>query len=126
MLKTRRMPKEFWAEAVDYTVYLSNHCPTKSLWNKTLQEEWSGRKPSVSHLQVFGSINYTHIPDEERSKLDDKSKRYIFIGYDSSSKCYKLDNPNFGKIVISRDVEFDERRVKKPRVHYTFSITNKF
>jgi transposase InsO family protein len=108
MLKTKRMPREFWAEAVDCAVYLSNCCPTKSLWNKTPQEAWSGRKPSVSHLRVFGSIGYTHVPDEERSKLDDKSKRYIFIGYDSSSIGYKLYNPNFGKIVISRDVEFDE------------------
>jgi transposase InsO family protein len=108
MLKKKRIPKEFWVEAVDCAVYLSNRCPTKSLWNKTPQEAWSGRKPSVSHLRVFGSIGYTHVPDQEQSKLDDKSKRYIFIGYDSSSKGYKLYNPNFGKIVISRDVEFDE------------------
>jgi len=102
------MPKIFWAEAVNCVVYLSNRCPTKSLWNKTPQEAWSGRKPSVSHLRVFGSIGYTHISDQERSKLDDKIKRYIFIGYDSSSKGCKLYNPNSEKIVISRDVEFDE------------------
>jgi transposase InsO family protein len=46
MLKTKRMPKEFWAEAIDCAVYLSNCCPTKSLWNKTPQEAWSGRKKS--------------------------------------------------------------------------------
>jgi hypothetical protein len=34
--------------------------------------------------------------------------RYIFIGYDSSSKGYKPCNPNSDKIVISRDVEFDK------------------
>ena len=59
-------------------------------------------------MRVFRSIGYTHILDQERSKLDHKSKRYIFIGYDSSSKGYKLYNPNSSKIVISRDVEFDE------------------
>jgi hypothetical protein len=59
-------------------------------------------------LRVFGSIGYTRVPDQERSNLDDKSKRYIFIGYDSSSKGYKLYNPNSGKMVISRDAEFDE------------------
>jgi hypothetical protein len=59
-------------------------------------------------LRVFESIGYTHVPDQELPKLDDKSKRYIFIGYNSSSKGYKLYNPNSGKIVISRDVEFDE------------------
>ena len=35
--------------------------------------------------------------------LDDKREKYIFVGYDSSSKGYKLYNPNNGKI-ISRDV----------------------
>jgi len=59
-------------------------------------------------LRVFGSIGYIHVSNQERSKLDDKSKRYIFIGYDSSFKEYKLYNPNSGKIVINRDVEFDE------------------
>jgi hypothetical protein len=52
---------------------------------------------------------HVHVPNQEQSKIDDKSKKCIFIGYDSSSKGYKLYNPNSGKIVISRDVEFDEK-----------------
>ena len=35
MLKTKKMPKEFWNETVDYVIYLSNRCPTKSLNNMT-------------------------------------------------------------------------------------------
>jgi len=31
MLKTKKMLKEFWAEAVDCIVCLSNRCPTKGL-----------------------------------------------------------------------------------------------
>ena len=59
-------------------------------------------------MRVFGSIAYVHVPDERREKLDDKSERFIFIGYDSSSKGYKLYNPNNKKMVVSRDVVFDE------------------
>ena len=44
---------------------------------------------------------------KKRTKLDDKSEKYVFVGYDSRSKGYKLYNPNSRKIVISRDVEFD-------------------
>ena len=40
----------------------------------------------VSHLFVFGSIAYPHVLDQERSKLDNKSENYVFIGYDPSSK----------------------------------------
>lgn len=57
---------------------------------------------------MFGSIAYTHVPDERRTKLDDKSEKYVFVSYDSSFKGYKLYNPNSGKIVISRDVKFEE------------------
>ena len=108
MLKSKKLPKELWAEAVACAVYLSNRSPTRSVWGKTPQEAWSGRKPGISHLRVFGSIAHVHVPDEKRTKLDDKSESFIFIGYDANSKGYKLFNPNNKKVVISRDVVFDE------------------
>uniref|UniRef100_A0A2N9JBE9 Integrase catalytic domain-containing protein n=1 Tax=Fagus sylvatica TaxID=28930 RepID=A0A2N9JBE9_FAGSY len=86
MLKSKKMPKELWAEAVDCAVYLSNRCPTRSVQGKTPQQAWSRKKPTISHLRVFGSIAYVHVPNQERSKLDDKSENYEFIGYDPSSK----------------------------------------
>jgi transposase InsO family protein len=63
MLKSKNMPKEFWAEAVDCAVYLLNWCKTSSFENITPQEAWSGFKPSVSHLKVFDSVAYAHISD---------------------------------------------------------------
>ena len=66
------MPKEFWVEAIDCAIYLSNHCPIRSVQGRTPQQAWSRKKPIVSHLRVFGSIAYAHVPDQEKSKLDDK------------------------------------------------------
>ncbi|XP_070039175.1 uncharacterized protein [Nicotiana tomentosiformis] len=43
-----------------------------------------------------------------RAKLDDRSVKHVFVGYDMSSKGCKLYNPSSGKMVVSRDVEFDE------------------
>jgi len=57
------MPKELWVEAIDCAVYLSNHCPTRNVQRKTPQQAWSKKKPIVSHLCVFGSIAYAHVPD---------------------------------------------------------------
>ena len=108
MLKSKMLPKEFWAEAVACAVYLSNRSPTRSVWGKMPQEAWSGRKPGTTHLRVFGSIAHVHVPDESKAKLDDKSEKFVFIDYDNNSKGYKLYNPNNGKIVISRDVIFYE------------------
>ncbi|GJT59267.1 retrovirus-related pol polyprotein from transposon TNT 1-94 [Tanacetum coccineum] len=108
MLKNKKMPKEFWAEAVDCAVYLLNQYPPKSLDNKTPQEAWNGMKPTVSHLRIFRSIAYVYVPSQRRSKLDDRSKKHVFVGYDKQSKGYKLYNPVTRKVVMSRDVEFDE------------------
>ena len=55
---------------------------------------------------VFESITYAHTLDQRRMKLEDKSKKFIFIGYDARSKAYKLFDPKTKKIHISRDVEF--------------------
>ncbi|KAE8655864.1 hypothetical protein F3Y22_tig00117016pilonHSYRG00207 [Hibiscus syriacus] len=108
MLKSKKLPKEFWAEAIACVVYLTNRSPTRSVWGKTSQEAWSGRKPGISHLRTFGSIAHVHVPDERRMKLDDKSESFIFISYDANSKGYKLYNPNNKKFVISQDVVFNE------------------
>ena len=100
MLKAKNMPKEFCAEAISCIVYLSNHSPRRSVKDQTPQEAWSRRKPSVNHLRVFRSIAYVHVPQQERSKLDDRSVKYVFIGYDSNSKGHKLYNPSNGKVVV--------------------------
>ena len=64
--------------------------------------------PIIFHLRVHGSIAYPHVLDQERSKLDNNSENYVFIGYDPSSKGYKLKNLSTGKLIVSQDVEFDE------------------
>ncbi|KAL5828603.1 hypothetical protein ACOSQ3_018071 [Xanthoceras sorbifolium] len=64
----------------------------------------------VDYFRVFGCIVYAHIADEKRKKLDDKGEKCIFLGVSDQSKDYKLYNPITKKIVISRDVVFDEER----------------
>ena len=41
---------------------------------QTPQEAWNGQKPTISHLKVFGSIAYAHVPDQRRTKLKIKVK----------------------------------------------------
>ena len=87
-------------------VYLISRSPTRSVPNTTPIEVWSGFKPNVQHLKVFGSITYDHVPKTARSKLDDKAEKTIFIGYKHGG--YKLYNPMTKKGIVSRDVTFAE------------------
>ncbi|KAL0402494.1 UNVERIFIED_CONTAM: Copia protein [Sesamum latifolium] len=79
MLKSKVMPKEFWAEAVACAVYLSNQSPTRSLEKITPQEAWSGWKPSVKHLRVFGSSCYVHVPEQKERSLMAGVRRWYFL-----------------------------------------------
>jgi len=108
MLKSKKMPKEFCAEVVQCAIYVQNRCPHVKLDDQTQQEAWSKQKPTVSHLKVFGSVAYAHVPDQQRTKLEDKSKKYIFIGYDKKTKGYRLLDPISNKVMVSRDVRVDE------------------
>ena len=47
--------------------------------------------------------------EEKRTKLEDKSQKYILQGYLENSSGYKHYNPITNKVVMSRDVEFDEQ-----------------
>ena len=67
-----------------------------------------GRKPNISHMKVFRCIAYACILEQKRTKLDDKNSKLIFIGYNTKFKAYKLFDPNNSKIMISRDVKFNE------------------
>lgn len=104
ILKEKKLPQNFWAEAVSCTTYVLNRCLIKSVPNKILKEAWSGRKPSKRHLQVFYSITYAHVPKHIQNKFDDKVIKCIFIGYCDNMKVYKLYNLAAKKVIVSRDV----------------------
>ena len=110
LLNKGEVPKEFWPEAVVWSVHILNRSPTFSVRDMTPQEAWSGRKPAVDHFRIFGCIAYAHVPDEKRKKLEDKSLKCVFLGVSETSKAYKLYDPLTKKVVVSRDVIFDENQ----------------
>ena len=56
----------------------------------------------------MGSLCYVHIPKHNRTKLDAKARKCLFVGYDAHRKGWKCMDPVTKKIVTSRDVVFDE------------------
>lgn len=108
MLQARKVSNHFWAEAVAPSLYLLNISRTRVVMNQTPYEVWHWRKPSVSHLRVFGCVAYALINSQARQKLDGKIEKCILIGYCNQSKAYRLYNPSSGKFIIKRDVIFDE------------------
>ena len=74
----------------------------------TPHKKFYGKKLDLSHVRIFGSIAFVHIPTEKRENLDPKSERCILMGYSLEQKGYKCFNPSTKKVRVSRDVVFDE------------------
>ena len=111
LIKEKCLSNTFWAKAVACSAYLLDRSPTTNLNMKVPQEAWSGTKLNVAHLRTFGCIAYVHIPSELRKKLDDRSEKCIFTGYNETSKSYRLYNPISKKLILSRDVKFLENSI---------------
>ncbi|GJU04879.1 retrovirus-related pol polyprotein from transposon TNT 1-94 [Tanacetum coccineum] len=108
MLTEKQVPKMFWPEAVRWSVHILNRCPTVAVQNQTPEEAWSGVKPVIDYFRVFGCVAHAHVPDQKRSKLDDKSRKCVLLGVSDESKAYRLYDPVSKKIIVSRDVIFEE------------------
>jgi len=102
-----------WAEAVNTAVYVQNRCPHRAVKGKTPEEAFTGEKPEVGHLRIFGCPVFIHVPTDKRSKLDPSGKKGIFVGYSENSKGVRVYIPGHRKIEVSRDVTFDEDAVFK-------------
>ena len=108
MLKTVDLAKSFWAEAVNTACYVINRSPSTTINLKTPMEMWTGKPVDYSRLHVFGSPVYVMYNDQERSKLDPKSKKYIFFKCADGVKGYRYWDSTVHKVVNSKDVIFAE------------------
>jgi hypothetical protein len=105
MMAYSDLPLSFSGEALHTAVYLLNHSPSKAV-KVTPYELWTGRKPSLRHLAVWGCNAQIRVPNQYRTKLQPKSTLGIFIGYSSQSKGYRFYDSENDKLVESRDAIF--------------------
>ena len=105
MLSNAKLPKSFWAEAASTACYLINRSPSTAIEKKTPLEVWSGTPSNYSELRIFGCPAYSHV---DNGKLEPRSLKCIFLGFKPGVKGYKLWCPELEKVIVSRDVIFDE------------------
>ena len=108
------LPKELWMDLLRTAIYLKNRSPCKTLrlQHMTPFEAISGNVPDLSHLRLIGCLAWVHIPEEVRKasgekKLGDRAKQCYLVGYEGSNQ-YRCYDPISRKVIISRDITFDE------------------
>ena len=90
-------------------VFILNRASTKTLKGVMSFEAWYGRKPSVSFLWTFDCIGHVRKTKSVLTKLEDRNTPMVVLGYEEGTKAYRLYDPRGGKVVVSRDVVFDEK-----------------
>jgi transposase InsO family protein len=89
MIHDQDIPMNLMDEATRTIVYVQNILSNSALGFKTPEEMFTGKKPKVSHLKIFGCPVFVHIPKERRTKMDPSGKKGIFVRYYEVSKALK-------------------------------------
>ncbi|KAI9177171.1 hypothetical protein LWI28_011918 [Acer negundo] len=98
-------------EALMYASHIVNRLPASALDGKTPKEVWSRQPVSdYDRLHIFGCPAYFHVTE---SKLDPRAKKAVFVGFSEGVKGFRLWNSESKKIILSRDVTFDESAMLK-------------
>ena len=98
MLSYSSLPISFWGLALETAVYLLNLVPSKSV-PKTPIELWSGRKPSLRHVRIWGSP--AHVLKPKADKMDSRSEVCMFVGYPKGTRGGLFYSPQDRKVIVS-------------------------
>ena len=93
-----------------YAIHIRNLSLTSAIPGKVPYEVWTGQKPDMLHLQVFGSAAYTNIPKEIcGGKLEATTVKCCLLGWWSDeTKGYRLEDVETKSLITSRDMRFIE------------------
>ncbi|GJV93371.1 retrotransposon protein, putative, ty1-copia subclass [Tanacetum coccineum] len=89
-------------ERMNRTIISKARC---MLSNAGLSKRFWAEAASTAYLRIFGCPAYAHI---DNGKLEPRAIKCIFLGYKSGVKGYKLWCPETKKVVIGRNVIFNE------------------
>ena len=102
MMSNSSLPKSLWMYALKTAMYLLNRIPSKAI-PKTPFELWTGRKPSLRHLHIWGCLAKARVYNPHEMKLDSRTISGYFIGYLEKSKWYRFYCLNHTSIIIEID-----------------------
>ncbi|KAK8667687.1 hypothetical protein V6N13_007835 [Hibiscus sabdariffa] len=104
MMSHTDLPTSFWGYALETAAFTLNCVPSKSV-QKTPHEMWTGRRPNMSFMKIWGCKAY--VKHQMSTKLEPKSEKCTFVGYPKETKGYYFYNEN--KVFVARTGVFLEK-----------------
>ena len=106
MMSLTDLPLSFWGHALHTATFTLNRAPSKSI-ETTPYELWSGYKPKLSFLKVWGC--HAYVKRLQPDKLEPKSEKCVFIGYPKETIGYTFYHKSEGKIFLAKNGTFLEK-----------------
>jgi hypothetical protein len=108
LISQSNLPLTYWPYSFATSVFLINKLPTETLNLKSPWEVLFGTTPTYTSFKTFGCSCYPLLRPYNKHKLDFRSKECAFLGYASHLKGYLCLDTSNNKLLISRNVVFDE------------------
>jgi len=108
LLFQSNMPKAYWCYAATHAIHIINRLPTAVLNNKCPYEILYKKPPTFLNLKVFGTLCFASTLDNNRTKLDPRARKCVFLGFKTGIKGYVLLDTLSREIFITRNVIFYE------------------
>jgi hypothetical protein len=113
MLSYSTLPVRLWMEALKTGIHILNRVPSKT-GSKTPYELWTGRKPTLNYLHVWGCPAEAKVFNPTQEKIDDRIVSCQFIGYPERLKGFRFYCPDrHMKFVETRHAIFLEDEMVK-------------
>ena len=115
LLQESKLPRSFWAEAVNTACYVLNRVVIRPLLEKTPYELLRKKKPSIGYFKIFGCKCFVLKTNGHDGKFDARSYEAIFLGYSLTSRAYRIYNLSKHVVEETINVVFQEPNNDLPR-----------
>ncbi|CAI7832262.1 unnamed protein product, partial [Closterium sp. NIES-53] len=103
------LPLQIWPLAIRHATVVKNRVLTHVGGQHWVpMEKWSGKKPLVDMLRVFGCMGLVHVRKEKRDKLEAAAVWAVHLGLARGSKGWLMWDPKSNTIFTTRDAKFME------------------
>ncbi len=110
ILHSSELGPQYWSYALNYAVHIKNRILHTTL-GRTPYEAFTGTKPDVSHLRIFGSTLYARNTGRRSAKLDSHTSIGTFLGFSATPKNVIYIDNNTAQVKIAHHVIFDEAQM---------------
>lgn len=116
LLSHASLPMTYWDHAITNATHLINRLPTTGMSPPISPfQALYHTVPNFKQLKTFGCACYPHLRPYNKAKFQFHSSQCMNLGISPSHKGFKCLTP-YGKIIISKDVTFDELTFPYPSI----------